>query len=455
MKVSVSDVNPTQKRITVELPAEEVQPELDAQYRLYAGKVRIRGFRPGRVPRNVLKAFYGKFIEEEVAKKFIDRTFPDALKQEDIKPLAEADLEDFAFLEDGGFRYAAIVEVAPVFEASGYRGMELKKPAYGPVTDDDVEKAIAELQEQKISLEPVEQDVVEKGLVVTCDVTPYVDGNVQSQWVGEDLLIDTEEDPGLYHPDFAKNLLGSRVGETVEFELEYAHSDQAPTESWVGKKVKFYVDIKRVSRKIVPEVNDDFAKEFGCENLEELRTKVKERLEQSQREEMTRLIREQIDKKLLEMHDIPVPEKVVQNQTESKIRDLEVQYLRQGIQLDEDAFRTPEIRRMLQPSAETSVKLGIILDRIAEQEGIELSPEEEEEIYNGIAQVLKKDVNEVREQMAGTSLVERMKTNKIREKVYRFIEENAVINEVDPEEFFGQDEEDKGNQEEGESEGKE
>lgn len=455
MKVSVSDLNPVRKRITVELSAEEVQPELDAHYRLYASRVRVKGFRPGRVPRNVLKAFYGKFIEEELAKKLIDRTFPDAVKQEDIKPLAEADLEDFSFLDDGGFRYAAIVEVAPEFEATGYRGMELRKPLPKPITDEDVEKALEELREQRVSLEPVEDSVVGEGLVALCDVTPYVDGKVQSAHIGQDVLVDTSKDGGLYHPDFAKGLLGARVGDTVEFELEYTHSDQSPTESWVGKRVKFYVDVKHLYRKVVPEIGDDLAKEFGYDNLEELKKALRERLEKSQEERVKSLLREQIDRKLLELHDIPIPEKAVLAQTESKIRDLEVQYLRQGIQVDEEAFRSPEIKRMFQPGAEMSVKLGIILDRIARQEGIELSPEDEEEIYSKVAQVLKRDVSEVKSQMAESGLVQKMKTNRIREKVYRLIEDNAVIKEVEPEEFFGQNKSTHENREKDDTGGKE
>lgn len=435
MKVSVSDVNAIQKRVTVELPAEEVKPELDELYRVYAGKVRIKGFRPGKIPRNILKAFYGKFIEDELAQKFIDRTFPEALEQEGVHPLAEADLEDFSYLEDGGFRYVAVVEVAPQFEATGYRGLEIKKPVYGPVTDEDVQKTLEDLRNERAELESVEDGIVEEGVVVLCDITPYVEGRVDEERVEEDVLIAIGES-SIYHPDFPRHLLGAKVGDTVEFTLTYTHSDQTPNEEWLGKDITFYVDIKQISKKNLPTIDDDFAKGLGFENLEELKNALRERIERDQEGKIRALMREQIGKKLLELHDIPVPEKAVHSQTESKIRDLEMQYLRQGIKLDEETFRTPAIRRLLQPEAETTVKLGIVLDRIAEQEGIELTPEEEEEMYRNLAGVLKRELEEVKKQMAGSSLLEKMRTSKIQEKVYELIERNAIIQEVSPEEFF-------------------
>ncbi len=429
MKVSVSDVSATQKRLTVEVPAEAVQQELNKKYRELAKRVRIKGFRPGKVPKNILKAYYGKAIDNEVAQEFIEKTFPDVLDKEGIKPLAEADLEDFSYRDDGSLKYSAIVEVAPSFEAKGYKEIELKKGKSREISEDDVERELESIAESSASLETLEDAEVKEGHVVTVDITPYIDGEVVEEYVEEDIYIEVGKDT-LYHPDFSKYLLGARIGDTCEFEITYSTSDEAPTEEWVGKTVKFYVDINNIARKELPEINDEFAKNLGFDSLDKLKEEIKGRLEKQIEEEERKYIREQIDAKLLESNDIPIPEKAVLKEIESEIKNIEMQLLRQGIN---HKFDDPGVRERLKPSAELSIKLRIIMDKIAEQENITLSPEEEEEIYNQLASILKVSADEARSRFEKSSLFDKMKANKIREKVYEFIEKHARFVEASEE----------------------
>ncbi len=429
MKVSVSDVSATQKRLTVEIPAEAVQKELNKKYKELAKRVRIKGFRPGKVPKNILKAYYGKAIDNEVAQEFIEKTFPDALDKEGIKPLAEADLENFSYSDDGSLQYSAIVEVAPSFEATGYKEIELKKPESKEISEDEIEQELKNIAESNASLETLEDAEVEEGHVVTVDVTPYIDDRVVEQYVQEDLYIEVGKD-SLYHPDFSKYLLGAQVGDTCEFEITYATSDEAPTQEWVGKTVKFYVDIKNIAKKELPEINDEFAKTLGFDSLDKLKEEIRKRLEQQIKNDEKKYIREQIDAKLLESNDIPVPEKAVTKEIESEVKDIEVQLLRQGINHKID---DPSVRERFKPGAELSIRLRIIIDKIAEQENITLSPEEEEEIYQQLANILKISVDEARDRFEKSSLFDKMKANKIREKVYEFIEKNAKFIEASEE----------------------
>ncbi len=421
MKISVSDVNETQKKLIVEIPADVVQPEIDKKYRQLSKRVRIKGFRPGKAPRNVLKAYYGKAIDNEVAQEFIEKTFPDALEQEGIKPLAEADLENYGYNENGSLTYSVLVEVAPEFEPDGYKGIEIRKPPEKAVTEEDIENELTRIAESSANLEPVEDGEVQEGHVVTIDVTPYIDGRVDEKYVQEDLLLEIGKDK-LYHPEFGKQLLGAKVGDTVHFKLKYLSSEEAPNEDWVGKEVEFYVDIKNIARKELPEINDEFAKTLGLDSLEKLREEVRKRLEKELELESKKFIREQIDSHLLKSNDIPVPEKAVLQEMESEIKDIEMQLLRQGI---DHKIEDPKIRESFKPGAELSVKLRIIIDKIAEKENITLSPQEEEEVFSNLAQVLRVSTEEAKERFEKSSLLDKMKANKIREKVYEFIEEHA------------------------------
>jgi len=125
MKVSVSDLSPTQKKLQVVVPAEQVQPELDKRYLELAKKVRLKGFRPGKIPRGIIKNYYGKSIESEVSSQFVHSSYPQALEESSLKPLAEAEIEELSFADDGTFTYSALVEVCAPFVIEGYKGLEV------------------------------------------------------------------------------------------------------------------------------------------------------------------------------------------------------------------------------------------------------------------------------------------------------------------------------------------
>jgi len=436
MKVSVSDVNATQKRLSVEVPADEVQAELDKQYRTLAKNVKIKGFRPGKVPRNILKVYYGKAVEEDVAQKLIEKTFPNAIESEGIKPLATPDLESFSYGEDGGLKYAVVVEIAPDFEAKNYKGLKLKRMKVEPPTEEDIQKELENVAESCATLESLGEDAtVEEGVLVTADVTPLVDGKVDEDFAEEELIIEVGKTE-LYHPEFTRHLIGARVGDTVEIELYYSNSEEAPTEDWVGKKVTFYVDIHEILRKEIPPIDDELAKEVGVESLEELKKSIRERIEKQREERAKQLLWKQIDRALLLSHDIPVPEKAVLEEAKSEIKSIETQLIRQGVGLSKDWSEDERLQNAVRPEVELSVKLRLILDKIAQQEGIALDDAEVDEIYGELARVFKTSLDEARQRFLKTVLFERMKANMLRKKVYEFIEENAEIEEASEEEIL-------------------
>ncbi|MBW1976153.1 MAG: hypothetical protein JRI45_11445 [Deltaproteobacteria bacterium] len=172
------------------------------------------------------------------------------------------------------------------------------------------------------------------------------------------------------------------------------------------------------------------------ESLEELKKSIRERIEKQREERAKQLLWKQIDRALLLSHDIPVPEKAVLEEAKSEIKSIETQLIRQGVGLSKDWSEDERLQNAVRPEVELSVKLRLILDKIAQQEGIALDDAEVDEIYGELARVFKTSLDEARQRFLKTVLFERMKANMLRKKVYEFIEENAEIEEASEEEIL-------------------
>ena len=155
MNVSVVDLSANQKKLQVQIPALRVQEELDKRYRDLAKNIRIKGFRPGKVPRNIIKSYYGKTIENELSSQFIQESYQDALREASLKPLVEADVSEMQFEDDGAFSYTALVDVSPPFELEEYRGLSIHRPSI-EVNEQQLEAELERIRQQHAQLRIIE-----------------------------------------------------------------------------------------------------------------------------------------------------------------------------------------------------------------------------------------------------------------------------------------------------------
>jgi trigger factor len=293
MNVSVTDISPSQKKIRVEIPASKVQEEFDKKYRDLAKQVKIKGFRPGKVPRSIIKSYYGKAVEQEISSEFIQETFPDALKETDLKPLTQADVSDTNFEDNGSFSYTAMVDICPPFELPNYKGIEIYKPPI-EIPEEQVDAELEKLRQSHAQLRAVEiERPIKEGDIAVVDFTPMVEGQVFEKGKTQDYM--AEVGKGTLHPDFDKHILGHRPGDTFSFELDYA--EDAPTREIAGKKVHFDLTVKELKEKEVPELNDDFAVSIGTgqfETLDALKEEIRKGLTNRAEEGASGRVREQI-----------------------------------------------------------------------------------------------------------------------------------------------------------------
>jgi len=428
MRIQVSDWTETQKKVTVEIPASEVQPEIEKRYRLVAKKAHIKGFRPGKAPISLIKSLYGKAIEGEVAQEFINKTFPEALETQQIKPLAQADLEDFHYTEEGALIYTTTVEVAPPFEAVGYKGIELEAFKEIKSIDELLEEELEKIRNENAEYVSLKNESVSEGLVAVCDIKRADIATYNSKEEEEENHlrdIEIEVGKGAFSQEVERQIIGMKPGETWLLELTFG--DDAPVEAWQNQTVKLEIYLKEVLKKQLPDLNDDFAKEVGFSSLNELKDSIRKRLEKMREDSRRYFLETQVQRKLLELHNFPLPEKAVQRKIEEQISNLRFQFERQGIRLPAEIFRSAESKERMKPEAEMALKLDLIVDKIAQQEGITLSQEEEQEIVDLLVKMFGDSGENMREEIIKHPYFEKLKEAKLYEKTMSWIIENAVI----------------------------
>lgn len=431
MKVTVTDLGPTQKKLLVVVEARHVEKELDKRYRQLSQQVRLKGFRPGKVPRKILESYYGKTVQGEVSNQLIQETYPDALKQTDLKPMMEGDVEDYRFDSDGSFSYSAIVEVRPAFEVKDYLGLEVEVPPRTEVTEERIAEQLRTLRERHAEIRSVESDRPARiGDFVIVDVVPELDGQIFEKGVQKNFYIELGE--GKIHPDFDAHLVGHGAGETVCFELAFPEDAQA--RDLAGKRVRFEVTIKDIKEKILPDLDDAFARKVGDhESLEALKEALRDRAMKADEEARKLHVRRAIMDQLLSSVSFEVPSKVVEREVDRRIQHFVHQFTAQGLNLDPSRFQTPEIRAEQRPAAERDIRWRLIVEQIAAQENLELSEEEKETVYAEVARLYRTSPDQVREEYQESAIVQEMFQQKLEEKVFKLLEDHAVAKEGAPE----------------------
>ncbi len=430
LNVSVEDLSANQKKLQIEIPAQRVQAEIEKRYRELSKKARIKGFRPGKVPKSILKSYFGKSVEHEVSAQFIEESFPQALKETDIKPLIEGEVDDSKFDENGALVYTAVVDVAPPFELGTYTGLEIKRPSV-EVTPEMENAELEKLRQQHAQLKLVEPErPIQRGDVVLLDLKSTVDGADDPDQESTDQMVEIGQNS--LHPEFDQQLFGRSAGESFSVALDFA--EDAPRKDFAGKRVRFEGTIREIKEKVVPELNDELAQEVGqqFETLDALKAEIAAQLKSRLEAASSRNVREQVSEMLLKDATFELSPKVIDREVERMVEMFLSQFQSQGLKIDRSRFLTPEVKAEYRPQAEKNVRLRLILDAIAKQEDVTLSDDDLEEIYQSIARMARMDAETVKRDYADSVIMEQAKESKIQDKVYALIEAKAVFVDQPP-----------------------
>jgi len=429
MKSDVDVVGPTQRKIRVELPGDAVSKEFLRVYESLGRQAKIKGFRPGKVPRSVLQGVYGDEVRGQVLTRLVEQSLGEVFKERGLKVVSEPEVEANVLEEGRDFAFSAVVEVKPEVEVKGYRGLELKKARLS-VDDDQVESTLERIRGAHAQLVPVEdRKVVERGDFLTLDFVGSVDGKALPGGKSENYALEVGGGNAL--PAFEEALIGLTKDTertiSVPYPADYFNRELA------GKVAEFSVTVREIKNKVLPPLDDEFAKDRGdCSTLEELKNKIRAHLEAELREFQTGELKEQLMDRLVEAHPFDVPPSMVDRQVRYLIERHESRQRAQRAASGGEKPSVEELRKELQPHAQRQVKATLILEKIAELEKVEVSDADVQKRVEEVARVAGEKAPAVRHYYERADARENLRSQMIVDRTIDYLLQHAAMKEVDP-----------------------
>jgi trigger factor len=368
MQVTIEEVNATRRKLAVEVSVDAVTAELDRAFGRVQRQAKLKGFRPGRAPRAVLERFFGDQVRADVLSHLIEHSYSDAVKQTGLRPVGPPEIVPETIEAGKPLRYSATIDVLPKIEIVDWSGLPAKRPRR-VVSEEDVDRAVDQLRESLAELRPVAgRDEAREGDFVTIDYVASIAGKPIPNGKRENRLVELGK--GAVPAEIERALVGAKIGQErlVEVEFPKEHADH----TLAGKTVRFELVLRGVREKILPAADDELAKEHGeCSTLEDLRVKLRERLEESFGREGDEHVREQLIEELVGRNAFELPKSLVERQVDSFVEDLLARAGERRAELERDAEQLDKLRHEYRPRAERQVRAVLALDALASQNGIE------------------------------------------------------------------------------------
>ncbi len=363
------------RELVLDVPAEDVTKSFRTVVRNYQKYARIPGFRPGKTPESVIRRKFATEIRKEVIDGLLPSRFSKGVNELGVKPVGQPQVTELTVEDGQPLHVKAVFEYIPDFSIDGYQSVTVEKPS-DEVTDEEFQHEMTELRESRAVMEPVDEDrALLKGDWAQISYTGQIEGDPDAAPIsGQDAMVeiggkDTVE-------AFNTVLLGAKPGQELKAEVIYPAD--YPDAKLAGKTVSYDVTVKAIKKRILPELNDDFATELGSyENLAELENRVREHMQNRKRRSVAGETKDKLFHALTEKYSFPVPESLVQDQVDARLdRGLRA-LAAQGMQTEQmRKLDFGRLRTAQRDSAVAEVKTNILLDRIAETEGVTISDEE-------------------------------------------------------------------------------
>ena len=395
MKTDVEDLSAVKKILHVEIPEAEVTREVDKAYETLKRNVKIKGFRPGKVPRSILERRFKKDMRAEVSGQLIQNSYAKALRETSLEPLGEPILDRPDLEEGQPYHYSATLEVRPPIQDLKVNGLKLKKKVHN-VADEEVEAQLKILQKNQAQLRSIEEErPVENGDFVLVDYEGFKDGEPFAS-AGKTENFHFEVGSGRIIEDFDRQLLGMRPNTSkdfsVHFPTDYFNKDLA------GLDITFKVTLKEIKEEILPEIDDEFAKDLGeYETLAELKQAVRTKLEQRYQAQSERELRRDIIDMLIEQADFELPQVLVLHELSALVNDAQNALSYRGLSLEEAGKTEEDLSKEYHPVAEKRVREYLLLQKVVEQEGITATDEMLENAYKKMAEAMNQSVDTIKQ----------------------------------------------------------
>jgi trigger factor len=422
------------KLLRVEVEAPAVDSAFEETTREFVKLARLPGFRPGKAPRHLVAKAFEHQISEEVRRKLVTDHLRDALRENKLTIVGRPDIEEIQFGRGQAFQFAATLETAPEFELPEYRGLRLKREVR-TVTEEDIQRALRLLQEERVTYVDVQRPVQSGDFAVvnytaTCDGKPLTDLAPSARGLTEKQEFWLEIGPETFIPGFAEQLVGANAGEQRTVEVDFPPDFVTP--QLAGRHGVYAVEVVQVKEKVVPEMNDNFARLYGAESAEALVAGVRQDLENELVFKMKRSTRDQLVQELLGRVSFDLPESIVTRETRNVVYDIVRENTERGISRQAIDQQKDQIFSVANNSARERVKASFVLDRIAEKEGIKADPKEVTQRIILMARQHNMQPEKLAKQLQDRNGLQEIEHQIVASKVLDLLEQHAAIEEVLP-----------------------
>jgi trigger factor len=427
MQVQVARISPVVMELAVEVPVTTVKAEVEKAYSNLQRKAHVKGFRPGKAPRQVLAHLYGPQVSNDVVQAIVNETLPKVLTEQNVTPINQPQVEPGKLDQGAAFTYKARFEVQPVIGEVNYEGLELYRPAV--VADDKmVDEQIELLRKQHARLEaPEPARPAQKGDVVTIDFTLEVAGAKLDEGGGEGVQL--ELGSGQLLPELDVALTGKSVDDALDVTAKL--QDNNPREELRGKSATFHVKVKDIKQRVLPAIDDELAKDVGnFQTLVELRADVHTRLQKMLKDRSDTAVAEQIVDKLNEKNELAVPPSLVEQQCRMMELEILQNARRMGQRPTQDDFQ--KVHEQVHADAEKKVRAGLLMAAIAKKIGLQIGDKDIQAGIEELAAETGKNVAKVRAEYNDPQRRQILMGMILEDKVLDVIEGKATIHDGDP-----------------------
>ena len=445
MKVSIESVDSVQRRLAFEIPAERVGQEVEKAYKTVQKQARLKGFRPGKVPRAVLEQYFGEQVVDDVSSLLVQESYPRAVEENELHVVTQPHITTEKLIPGQPFRYSATVEVRPAITITDYEGIEVEKQLE-TVAEEEVESTLQRLTESFTQLHPVlDREQVEDGDVLNLDYVALRDGRPVPGLEAKGRLIEMGRETLL--PGFQDNLMGAQRGRALQFSVSLPKSEeQAEQIEGAGQEtgsiksaetseqsLLFRVTIHDISRKEIPALDDDFAKDHGeCETLEALRNKIRDNLQSAADRRVENQMHEALLAGIYEKNPFEVPPSLIREQLRQLFVESGIQRQEEDVSVGEGRL-TDELREQFTVRARQSVQSAFLLDALIEHLSVSVT---EEDVRQKIEELSASGAEQQRQVEAFYAKGENrqsLERQLMREKAIQAVVDKAQIKTVDKE----------------------
>ncbi len=403
VKVNVKALDGLFRELEVQVPADRVNLALEKEFEEVRSKVTLKGFRRGKAPMNIIKSSYADSVREEVVDKLIKSTYPDAVTSQTLKVASPPHISDLKFADDGGFTYFAKVEIFPEISRVKFDELELITGDV-EVNDKELENFVEMLRERRAEFRELTRPIKETD-TVTVDLTKVKDPKLalkQSEFPNTTLDLNS----ALTVKEFKDGLIGLNVGDTKEITVVYK-TDYADN-ALAGAEITYKALVKAVKEKILPDIDESFAKAVAdVPTVLEMRVKAREELKRQKEDAQNKGFKSEIIKQMIAHNQFLVPQSMIDHYLDNVIDDI----IKQKAKFDEK-----EVRQSYRPIAEETIRWQILLNKLAEQEKIEVLPADVENVISKMAATYKITPEQAKQVMARSGKVDDIKDSLLEEK---------------------------------------